>query len=133
MLSIIFYVETSRFNDRHPSSGISVGSIEYSQCSQVLAIPEESSLKVPCLLIPWCSHPTGFGVLSSYRTVFNQVEESFEQLSTVGSVAVVKNNVAWPYVGFEFVIEFQPWEDDDLSHYLNYGDMPSISVRNPRP
>lgn len=65
--------------------------------------------------------------------VFNQVEERLEKLSTIGSVTVVRNDVAWPLYGFEYVIEFQPWEHDDLSHYLNYGDMPSISVRNARP
>ena len=55
--------------------------------------------------------------------------EALEDLSTIGSVAVTRKDVAEPLYGFEYVVEFQPSEAHDLQHYLNYGDMPAIVVR----
>lgn len=84
--------------------------------------------KTLCLSLGLLTMYRGFNQAWSFPDFFIQVEEGLEQLSTVGSVTVVRNDVLWFYYGFEYVIEFQPWEGDDLSHYLNYGDMPSISV-----
>lgn len=62
--------------------------------------------------------------------IVDQVEEALEQLSTVGSVSVFREDVAGSLYGFEYAVTFEPWRGHDLEHFLNYGDMPTILVRS---
>lgn len=57
-----------------------------------------------------------------------QVEDALEALSTVGSVTVTRTDASGSIYGFEYSVMFQPWEEYDLEHVLNYGDMPAIVV-----
>lgn len=57
-----------------------------------------------------------------------QVEEALEALSTVGCVDVMRTDASGSMYGFEYSIEFKPWEAHDLEHFMNYGDMPIIVV-----
>lgn len=58
------------------------------------------------------------------------MDDALEALTTVGSVAVTRTDVAGSMYGFEYAVEFQPWEASNLEHFLNYGDMPTIAVRD---
>lgn len=59
------------------------------------------------------------------------MQHALEDLSTIGSVSVSRSDVAEStWHGFEYALEFRPWESSDMEHYLNYGDMPTIAVRN---
>lgn len=57
------------------------------------------------------------------------MEDALEELSTVGGVSVIREDVSGSLYGFEYSMQFQPWDAYDLEHYLNYGDMPSVVVR----
>lgn len=46
----------------------------------------------------------------------------------MGSVAVTRANTAGPTYGFEYSIQFEPWEACNFEHFMNYGDMPTLVV-----
>lgn len=91
---------------------------------QVVRISSASAVTADTFTLSFKGHTTA--TLSVDATA-QDVEDALEALSTVGGVNVARQAAAGAF-GFEYVIEFEPWEGYDLEHYLNYGDMPAIVI-----